>query len=84
MFDVPNLDDMSVDPKDLLDFANAWDEKRPTIGHADHVHYLAVAQYARLKAGVMQDRLEGNIPAAMTQEAWCDRIYRRMPQWAKW
>ena len=26
----------------------------------------------------------GYAAAAMTQEAWCDRIYRQLPEWAKW
>lgn len=82
MFDVENLDCMW--PDDLVSYADDLDRQRPPIDHADHVHYLAVARYARLKSSAMREREAGNVQAALTQEAWCDRIYSQLPQWAKW
>ena len=82
MFDVPNLDGMFAD--ELMEYANRLDDNRPSIAHDDHAHYCAVAQYARLKAGAMRDRANGNVQSALTQESWCDRIYAQLPEWAKW
>ncbi len=40
--------------------------------------------YAINKAVAMSLRLEGNIKVALEYEAICDRIYKDLPQYAKW
>ena len=41
-------------------------------------------QYAANKATAMKLRAEGNVATAMVYEAICDRLYRQLPEFAKW
>ena len=43
-----------------------------------------LASYAKVKARAMQFRLDGKINQALVQEQICDRIYKQLPDWAKW
>ncbi len=69
LFEVPNLDGLSVDPDELLG--------------ASHVFYV-LHEYARCKAGAMRHRVAGDINAARYLEAECDRLYNILPKWARW
>jgi len=69
MFDVPNLDDLSVDPAELREAAVVLEK---------------LARYARKKATAMETRMAGNIPAAMVHEVLLERIYKDLPEWARW
>ena len=40
--------------------------------------------YATNKATAIGCRLAGKIETALTYEAICDRIYSRLPSWARW
>lgn len=40
--------------------------------------------YARNKAEAMRARLAGKIDEATSLEAKCDRIFERLPDWARW
>ncbi len=69
MFDPPNLDDMSVDPKDYEEAARVL---------------TRLAEYATWKADAMRRRLSGRVSEAVTREEICDRIYLALPKWARW
>lgn len=75
-FEVENLDGV-IDPQELRTFA---DKLRSVSGNAAK----ATAEYARRKAEAMEDRLLGRIQSALEIEAQCERIYGRLPEWAKW
>ena len=44
----------------------------------------SLGSYAELRSQAMWYRENGEIQHALTLEARCDRIYRSIPQWAKW
>lgn len=68
-FEGANIDNYSTDPADITALAEAYDK---------------LARYARYKAGAMRARLHGNIPAALSGERECERIYDTLPYWARW
>lgn len=43
-----------------------------------------LSHYAINKATAQGLRLKGEITRAMVYEAICDRIYSRLPEWARW
>lgn len=45
---------------------------------------VAIRQYATHKLRAMARRSIGEIDKALTEEATCDRLYRQLPDWAKW
>ncbi len=44
-----------------------------------HLH-----DYARIKSSAISYRLAGDIQVAMDLEGGCERIYRKLPEWARW
>ena len=69
MFDCPNLDDLTIDPQELRQVGN--------------VLYL-LSHYARAKANAMEYRLRGRMTDALEHESQCEKLYQKLPQWAKW
>jgi hypothetical protein len=69
LFDVPNLDDLSVDPEDSRRAARVM---------------RALANYLDHKRCAMKYRVAGKIEEASAHENTCDRIYRALPGWARW
>jgi hypothetical protein len=69
-------------PDDLRDYVNRIN------GVLLPVQYLQVrddlADYASTKAAAMEERSSGNIPRALELEGKCERIYARLPEWARW
>ena len=43
-----------------------------------------LVRYARDKADAMEARAAGNVEDAQRLERRCDRIYQRLPAWARW
>jgi hypothetical protein len=85
---VPNLDAMSAN--ELMDF---WFKHQSGRGHPElfpgrgkgvvtATHNLA--SYASNKATAMQCRIRGEIESAMMYEGICDRIYAKLPDFARW
>jgi hypothetical protein len=84
-----NLDSMTRD--ELLAFAQVY--SRPQRVRAQHLvghrpgYIRAVkdlANYASNKATAMYCRERGDINGAMMYESICDRIYNKLPQFARW
>jgi hypothetical protein len=69
VFEVPNLDDMSIDPAD-------YNAAAAVLGQ--------LACYAGAKGHAMRLRLKGDIEAALSWERMLEGMYARLPQWAKW
>lgn len=69
MFDVPNLDGLSTDPKDLFEASNVLSR------------LACIAEY---KGKAMELRAKGDIEAAESFERSADYQYKRLPEWAKW
>lgn len=69
LFEVPNLDGLSVDAGDLL--------------HAAAVFSL-LACYAESKGRAMELRAMGDVEAAVSFERHADGAYKRLPEWARW
>ena len=46
--------------------------------------YLRLAEYCTIKARAMRHRAVGRIVQALNLEEKCDRIYRTLPDWARW
>lgn len=69
MFDVPNLDGLSVDPADLDKAAKV---------------FKLLRKYAKCKAAAMRQRLIGNINEALRHEHNCEVVYNDLPEWARW
>ncbi|HXJ56440.1 MAG TPA: hypothetical protein VNU68_07220 [Verrucomicrobiae bacterium] len=69
VFDVPNLDDASIDPRDYYALAET----------------LKTLQfYACHKALAMEARLRGDIADAARLESKLESQYRILPSWATW
>ena len=68
-FDVPNLDDMSVDPMDYAAMERTLDK---------------LSLYCEQKRRAMQYRLGGDVPVAIEYERLMQRTYQRLPAWARW
>lgn len=69
MFETPNLDGLTTDPKDLDNAASVL---------------ASLSDYAKTKAKAIRARLVGAIATALLREAECERIYQQLPAWAKW
>lgn len=68
-FEVPNIDDCSIDPDDYEALARVFGQ---------------LSDYASLKASAMRARLKGDIQFAIRHENGCERIYKQLPEWARW
>lgn len=88
----PNIDCWSVDPDDIMKLGDCLNVQarhagrimfpsRPT-GYVMVTHSLA--SYAYSKAAAMRCRVRGSMVQAQTYEGICERIYTRLPDWAKW
>lgn len=90
MHKVPNLDAMPAG--ELMDFWKKF--QRPTRKDAEELvgdrrkGYTTIAGklagYASNKATAIRCRLKGQIDAATSYEAICDRIYERIPEDLRW
>ena len=85
--EVPNLDGM------FQDDVQAWweqhkDKPAATIFPRKPKGYIGafadLLSYAYNKSTAMQFRIGGDIPQALKYEEMCDRIYNRLPAYAKW
>lgn len=56
-------------PEDLLELEKVFDTLR---------------RYAGLKASAMGHRAAGDIVKATRMEETCERLYRQLPEWARW
>jgi len=56
----------------------------PTTPYGYLMATLDLAVYARYKVYAMDARLAGNIQVASKLESLCDRIYVRLPRYARW
>lgn len=88
----PNIDGWSVDPDDIGKLAQVLVGKsreagrimfpaRPA-GYARETKNLA--RYAWNKATAMRCRAGGKVNEAAQYESICDRIYARLPEFARW
>jgi len=68
-FEAINLDDATTDPAEL-----------DALGRV----LTILAAYADRKAGAMRCRIAGNITKAVELEASCERLFDRLPEWARW
>ncbi len=87
----PNLDGVHQD--ELWEFWQATNSVRPIVMarrlFPDRPKgYVAVTRdlgnYAANRATAMKCRLEGQIDTALMYESICERIYQRLPDYAKW
>jgi hypothetical protein len=69
MIDVPNLDDLSVNPADYRELETTFN---------------LLASYCSLKARSIDLRTDGNMVEATRYEKAMDRLYQKLPSWAKW
>jgi hypothetical protein len=69
LFDVPNLDDMSVDPEDYREAARVL---------------RALADYCERKGRAIQNRFKGNILSTGACDRECRMRYKDLPEWARW
>lgn len=83
----------ATDPETLWQFWTHTNRPRPiafarTIFPDRPKGYVAVVKalghYAANKAVAMRLRAEGQVVSALQYEDICDRIYDRLPEWAKW
>lgn len=90
---VPNLD--AMEPDDLMEFwflhhgthySGGRNHRRlfPNGGKGTRKAAGDLAAYASNKATAMQCRLRGDIETALMYEGIADRIYARLPEFAKW
>ncbi len=85
----PNLDGM--DQEDLFHFAmGAEDRKRVAarklFGTHPHgpIALMSLVTYAWNKITAMQKRLDGDIASAILFEDACEKMYRKLPEFARW
>jgi len=85
---VPNLDAMT--PDDLMAFWMAHQQGHnsreifPNGGVATRFSTALLANYASNKAVAMSCRAKGDIQTALAYESICERIYNRLPSFARW
>jgi len=88
---VPNLD--AMDPKALLEFWFTTNRVRPirtarAIFPACPQEYVRATKdlghYASNKATAMHCRMRGDISTASMYEDICERIYQKLPAFARW
>ncbi len=86
---VPNLDCMPSD-NECFTFWNkhqngrAYRELFPQGGKGTKRAAADLAAYASNKGAAMGCRRRGDIQTALTYEDICDRIYDRLPEFARW
>ncbi len=88
----PNIDCWSIDPDDIWSLARVLENNQRTMGRimfpARPVGYVTttknLAHYAYNKATAMRCRARGDVVAAQGYEAICQRIYDRLPEFARW
>ena len=84
----PNLDAMTVD--ELQVFASAHRgmapgrKMFPEGGKGTNIAARDLVAYAWNKSTAMQCRLRGDISTAWRYEGICDRIFDRLPEFARW
>ena len=64
-----NLDDVEADYDDYIKMAGVFRD---------------LGRYLLCKAEARDLRKEGNIDDALKFEGRCDKLYRSLPEWAKW
>lgn len=69
LFDVPNLDNLSDDPRDCDELAFVFKQ---------------LAKYAHLKAQSLRKRRAGLMTEAKYAESGMEDIYKSLPDWARW
>ena len=69
LFEPPNLDGISIDPQDYADAAHVL---------------MMLSQYAMLKFESMKAREAGLIPHAILVEHEMEKLYNKLPAWARW
>ncbi len=69
MFEVPNLDDFSHNPKDQLEAARVL---------------KILAAYCENRSFAIEARLAGRIDLAMRNESANEERYNSLPEWARW
>lgn len=69
LIDVPNLDDLSTDPKDYVELGFVFRD---------------LASYCLRKALAIKNRTDGTIQAAQQFESEMKDIYEQLPEWTKW
>jgi hypothetical protein len=69
VFYVPNLDDITTDPKEMAEVADVL---------------AKLSLYASKKAKAMQFRAAGAIANAVVEEHSMEAVYQTLPRWAKW
>ena len=83
-FQLPeNLDNLSLDPEDLRQWASTLQLKRAELGVGVSTSRLLVA-YACNVALAMEYRLDGRITEAQRLEYKNERIFARIPQKFQW
>ena len=89
---VVNLDDMSTEPRDYFVWAQYHGSNSRTIAAelfpTKPARYVRVtrdlANYASNKGTALACRARGDIPAAQVYEGICERIYAKLPAYARW
>lgn len=71
-----NLDDLTIDPQELLRVAQGIDSQIAAL--------TTQRKYITEKAKAMEFRKAGSIDAARRAERRCDEIYKTLPQELKW
>lgn len=69
LFEVPNLDGLSVDPEDLMEAAAV---------------YAMLSLYSLYTGRAMRCRMTGRIKEALDLEKQAEGVYKDLPGWAKW
>ena len=67
--DVPNLDDITIDPKELRKFGR---------------DLTRLAAYTLSKANAMENRIKGKIELALLDERHCEQLYNMLPPEWRW
>lgn len=85
-----NLDGLTTDPDTLMRWWATHQRGRnarelfPSRRAGYRRATADLANYAANKSTAMSCRLRGDISTAEVYEHICERIYRRLPEWARW
>lgn len=74
--EVPNVDDHSVDPKELSELGEEFREISQI--------FSTLAYVTSLKKEAMRFRSHGHVALAFDYERSIERIYKNLPKWAQW
>jgi hypothetical protein len=88
----PNIDGWSIDPDDITKLARCLETQSRHVGQIMFPDrpkgYVTatrnLAHYAWNKSTAMRCRLIGRITDALIYEEICEKIYARLPDFAKW